>query len=194
MRSLMLATLAGLVSLSMASPLQAQRHGRSALPVAIELTEHLANEMEAFRYEAANFFTNKKELEEVEEELKDVARDVEKLLAAIDKAYRRPSKLDKLHDRAEDLEEEIGELAEEVRKQIRRQNLQWNRERFHLNRHARSHGPAVRVVVVGAGPELAPAHPGDRVVQPAYPGWHLEARVATMQQIARELHRLTHRL
>src|SRR5690606_3319071 len=101
---------------------------------------------------------------------------------------------DKLHDRAEDLEEEIDELAEEVAKQVRRQNLQWDRERFHLDRHARTHGPAVRVVVVGEGPELAPAHPGQRPLEPAYPGWHLEARVATMRQIARELHRLTHRL
>jgi hypothetical protein len=162
------------------------------LPAAVELTEHLSVEMEALRYEAKAFFTHEEEREEVEEELKDVARDVEKLLKTIDKAYRRPSKEDKLHDRAEDLEEEIEELAEEVRKQVRRQNLQWDRERFHLDRHARTHGPAVRVVVVGEGPILAGAHPDDSAAVPAYPGWELEARVANLRVLARELHRVTH--
>lgn len=209
MRHLLFAAIVCLISLQLASPAAAQRYHNPALPATFDLTEQLAAELEAFRFETAHFFTDKQLREEVDEEFRDVVRDLEKLRKAIDKASRRPSKWDKVHDRAEDLEEELDDLAKEVRRQVRRQNLQWDRQRFHLNRHARPHGPAVRVVVVEASPTpsgtmlagpalasplLAGPHVGCDYPGGAHsPGSHLESRVATMQWLARELHRVTHR-
>ena len=208
MRHLLFAAIVCLISLQLASPAAAQRYRNPAPLATFDLTEQLAAELEGFRFETAHFFTDKHMREEVDEEFRDVVRDLEKLRKAIDKASRRPSKWDKVHDRAEDLEEELDDLAKEVRKQVRRQNLQWDRQRFHLNRHARPHGPAVRVVVgtgpIQSGPVLAgptsaspllagPHVAGDCPEVAHSPGWHLESRVATMQWLARELHWLTHR-
>jgi hypothetical protein len=166
-----------------------QSRAPAPLPAAIAVMERLAAEAAALSYESRQFLFDKDDLEEVEEELRDVARDMEKVLRTLNDARYRPSKWDRLHKQVEDLEEEIDELAEEVDEALRRQNLQRNRRRFHLNHHARLHGPASRVLVVdNNGVERvvvgrAPAHT---------PGWELKSRVATMQLLVRELCDLSH--
>lgn len=175
--------------LTLGSVVHAQTRSPAPLPAALTVMSRLADEATALTYEAQSFIFDEDDYEEVEDELRDVARDMEKVLKLLAESQYRPSKWGRVHTRVEDLEEEIDELAEEIAKALRRQNLQRNRQRFHLNHHARLHGPASRVLVVDEYGEVRHA-PG---AAPAYtPGWELQARVQSMQMLARELCDLSH--
>lgn len=177
------------VLLSLGSVAHAQFRRPAPLPAALTVMARLADEATALTYEAQTFILDDDDYEEVEDELRDVARDMEKVLKLLSESQYRPSKWNRVHRRVEDLEEEIDELAEEIGKALRRQNLQRNRQRFHLNHHARLHGPASRVLVVDEygvvrhAPSAAPAYS---------PGWELRARVESMQRLVRELCDLSH--
>ena len=192
-------------------------HFRPGPPVerAYALSIELSRQAAALSYDAERLLCGTNDLDDVLEELCDVADELDDLNDTLRAATFRPRKFSKLCKRAEDVLEEVCELDEEIHEAVDDLNRHRPRQTAYVPRgpsHYRSlyrTAPDVAISFrIGSGSPRLVAHTrtfssrglprsvpyrgaAEGYVRPRV-GCELEQRVRTMRAIAEELHRLAH--